>query len=328
MALKAAIVTRALHSRGVAAAAVVWSLVVFALCFFGDDFTPVEGNKGFALLSANLWFAGGVADFAAAMGAYALQIALMVAICKIFNVLRSMTWLHVTLFAFMLTATPDLAAQFYTGTLLLPVVEVCVMLLLAVYRDVAAPRHVFLIFALLSLGIATQYCYVAYILVFAMGMLQMRIFSGRTAVAALLGIVTPWWIMFGFGIITPADIRLADLDSIFSAIDFGDALLLVITVGLSFILIILSLVLNVFRTIAYNARARAVNGLFTVLALVTMVACCADFRNIIAYIPLLNFCAALLTAHYFATHRAERSWIAITLIIAAYTALYICQRMI
>ena len=125
-----------------------------------------------------------------------------------------------------------------------------------------------------------------------------------------------------------ADIHLPDIKDIFSQIDINDTFLLLITVGLTALLIVLSLVLNVFRTIAYNARARAVNGVFTVLSLVTLIACCVDFRNIISYIPLLNFCAALQVSHYFATHRGEKTCVAIMLVMAAYIALYICQRVI
>ena len=165
-------------------------------------------------------------------------------------------------------------------------------------------------------------------LVFLMGCAQMQVFNGRTLVAALIGVVTPWWIMLGFGIITPADIHLPSFAGVFTLIDFSDTFMLLSTVGLTALLIVLSLVLNVFRTIAYNARARAVNGVFTVLSLVTLLACCVDYHNLISYIPLLNFCAALQVSHYFATHRAEKSCFAILPVMVAYIAIYICQRVI
>lgn len=328
MASKAAILTRILHSRGIAAVMAVWSLIAFCICYAGVHMVHIAGDKGVALLSANEWLPAGLPDFSGALVAYAAAVFLMISICKIFNVLRSMTWLHVALFALMQTAIPDLAVQFYTGDMLLIVVQVCLLLMLGTYREPRASGHVFLIFFLLSLFTATQYCYVVYMLVFLMGCAQMQVFNGRTLVAAFIGIVTPWWIMFGFGIVTVADIHLPDIKDIFSQIDFNDTFLLLITVGLTALLIVLSLVLNVFRTIAYNARARAVNGVFTVLSLVTLIACCVDFRNIISYIPLLNFCAALQVSHYFATHRGEKTCVAIMLVMAAYIALYICQRVI
>lgn len=328
MALKAALLTRLLHSRGTAVVMAVLAFVVFCVCYNAGGMELPDVDKGVALPSADEWLPAGLPDFTAAMACYVLSVVLMITICRIFNVLRSLTWLQVAFFALMQCATPDLAVQFYTGSMLLPVVQLCLLLILGTYREPQAAGNVFLIFALLSFFTATQYCYAVYMLVFLLAAVQMRVFDGRTFTAALLGIATPWWILFGFGILTPADIHLPSPAGIFSVIDLNDTLLLVLTVAFTALLIVLSLVLNVFRTIAYNARARAVNGVFTVLSLTTLVACCVDFSNLVCYIPLLNFCAALQTAHYFATHRAEKSCIAIMLIMAAYIALFICQRTI
>lgn len=328
MALKAALLTRVLHSRGTAVVAAVLAFIAFCACYRAGGMELPDVDKGVALPSADEWLPAGLPDFAAAMACYVLSIVLMIAICKIFNVLRSLTWLQVAFFALMQSATPDLAVQFYTGSMLVPVVQTCLLLILGTYRAPNASRHIFLIFTLLSFFTATQYCYAVYMFVFLLAMVQMRVFDGRTLTAAFLGIVTPWWILFGFGLLTPADIHLPSPEGIFSAIDLSDTLLLVLTVAFTALLIVLSLVLNIFRTIAYNARARAVNGVFTILSLVTLAACCIDFSNLVCYIPLLNFCAALQVAHYFATHRAEKSCIAIMLIMAAYIALFICQRTI
>jgi len=306
----------------------VLAFVAFCVTYAGGRIMYIAGDKGVAFPSANEWFSPGLPDFFAAIASYGIAIFMMISICKIYNVLRSMTWLHVALFGLMQAATPDLAVQFFTGDMLLIVVQVCVLLMLGTYREPRASGHVFLIFFLLSLFTTTQYSYAAYMLVFLMACAQMQVFTGRTLVAALIGIVTPWWILLGFGIISLSDIHLPVISSIFSEIDVNDTFLLLIAVGLTAFLIVLSFVLNVFRTIAYNARARAVNGVFTVLSLVTLVACCVDFRNLISYIPLLNFCAALQVSHYFATHRAEKSCIAILLTMAAYIAIYICQRVI
>lgn len=328
MASKAAIITNVLHSRGTAAVMAVWSVIAFCMCYAAGRMVHITGDKGVAFPSANEWIAPGLPDFMAALASYGIAIVLMIAICKVFNVLRSMTWLHVALFGLMQGATPDLCVQFFTGDMLLIVVQLCVLLMLDTYRQVKASGHVFLIFFLLSLFTTTQYSYVVYMLVFMLACMQMQVFNGRTLVAALIGIVTPWWILLGFGIISPADIHLPVITSIFSVIDLNDTFLLLISVGFTAFLIVMSLVLNVFRTIAYNARARAINGVFTALSLATLAACCLDFRNIISYIPLLNFCAALQVSHYFAVHRAEKTCIAILLIMGAYIALYICQRVI
>jgi hypothetical protein len=323
--MKAAIATRILHSRGTALTVAALALVAAFVYFFSDSPMRLTGDKGLALPSANEWFSAPLADFAAAIAGMTACTLLMVLLCKVFNVLRSLTWLYIGLFAVMQMATPGLAVQFYTGTLLSVAVGAALMLLFSCYRNPRPSGHVFLIFLGLSFLTATQYCFALYVPVFLIGCAQMRIFNGRTLTAAILGMVCPWWIMMGFGIIRPSDIHLPQFVSVLSVIDHHDTLVLLVTVGLTALLTMLSFVLNVLRTIAYNARSRAINGVFALLSLTTIAAMCIDFRNMLSYIPLLNFCAALQVAHYFSTHRAEKSCFAIMAVIAAYVALFLCQ---
>ncbi len=48
-----------------------------------------------------------LADFAAAIAGMTACTLLMVLLCKVFNVLRSLTWFYIGLFAVMQMATPD-----------------------------------------------------------------------------------------------------------------------------------------------------------------------------------------------------------------------------
>mgnify|MGYP001115932613 CR=1 FL=1 len=148
----------------------------------------------------------------------------------------------------------------------------------------------------------------------------MRIFNARSLVAAVLGVLTPWWLLLGFGIISPSDIAIPSFVSIFSVIDHEDTLLLMVTMGITTFALL--------KPIAYNARARAVNGTFTVLALLTVICACADYRNIISYVPMLNFCASMEITHYFSTHRGEKSFIPVFILLAAYAVIFACQTVI
>lgn len=323
--MKTARLTHNAHSRGFAI--VVAALVLVAACLYhaaglGDR---LAGYNGLCLPSPNHWVPQGTLNFVCAIAGMTATVVIMMLLNKVHNVMRSMTSLNISLFCVMQLATPELMTQFYTGTVLAIVVPLCMLLLFNCYRDPGATRQVFLISCMLSLAVATQYCYIVYLPAMLIGCAQMRIFNRRTLAAALMGMLTPWIIMFGFGIVEPQDVRFPDLVSIFSIIDFEETMVLVITVGLSVFVMLACFVLNVLKTIAYNARARAINGAFTIVMLFTVIAMCADFRNIISYIPLLNFCAAMEVTHYLSTHRAEKSFIAIYTLLAAYAALFACQ---
>lgn len=323
-----ATVTRIMHSRGFAVSIAAAASIAAIVFFYGGNVAPIRLAKGVAFPSPNEWFPSADLDFWIGMAGSAVAVVILLLLNKIYNVLRSMTSLYIAFFALMQLATPELLTQFYTGTLAVIVVPMCMLLLLACYRHPSATKNVFLIFMMLSAAATTQYCYIWYLPVFLIGLGQMRIFNGRTLMAAILGIITPWWILFGFGIVNPLELKMPVWSSIFSELGADDATMLLIVVSTTTLLLLLCYTLNIFKTIAYNARSRAINGFTMMLSLFTVVAMCVDFRNIVSYVPLLNFCASLQAAHFFATRRADRSCIAVGIIFAIYIAYFICQTII
>lgn len=313
------------HSRSFGIAVAAAALICACFYAYSGAVQAIAGDKGTVIPSANIWLRGGAADFLAGIGGAAVTVGIMLLLNKVYNVLRSMTSLYIALFAVMELATPDLLTQFYTGTLLAIVVPLCQYLLFSCFRAPDSTRHVFVIFLLLSLCAAAQYCFIFYIPVFLLGLGQMQIFGARSLLAAILGIITPWWILIGFGIVTPESAAVPHIESIFAVIGSGDSLFLLLTIAVTVFCAVLCYVLNLLRTIAYNAQARAFNGSFTLLLLVTAAAACADYRNIISYVPLLNYCAAMEITHYFSTHRGEKSFIPVLIISAAYAAIFACQ---
>lgn len=326
--MKSAIATRAVHSRVFGISVGALTLLAVSLFFLSGMVSPVSGDKGLALKSANEWISSPSLDFIAGLAGSGLTLLAMWLLNKVHNVLRSVTSLYIAFFTAMQAATPDLAGQFYTGTVLAVLVPFCMLLLFSVYRSSHASYRVFLIFLLLSFFTATQYVFAVYVPVFLLGIAQMGVFNRRTMVAALLGLITPWWLMLGFGVIDLADIHMPHIVNIFTQIDTDESIVLLVAVGFTSLCMLVCFILNVLRTIAYNARARAVNGAFTVTGLVTLIAMCVDYANILSYIPLLNFCAAMECTHYFSTHRADKSYIAIAAITVVYAALYLCQTVI
>ncbi len=323
--MRATYFIRLVHSRAFGVATGLLAAIAACLYFFGGYGNALTGNRGLVLPSANEWLPDGTIDFAAGMAGAVATIVLMLTLNKVYNILRSMTSLYIALFAAMELATPDFLTHFYTGTLLSVVVPLCLLLLFSCYREPASTRHVFLIFLLLSFFTATQYCFAVYIPAFLLGLAQMRIFNPKALTAAFLGLLTPWWLLFGFGVVNLQDISLPAPVSIFSVIADEDTWLLLATIGITVFVTLVCFVLNLLKTIAYNARARAYNGAFTVLTLLTVAAICIDYRNLASYVPLLYFCSTIEISHFFSTHRAEKSFIPILLIIAAYAAIFICQ---
>ena len=302
-------------------ATVLMGLAAWGL-FASGTMVHISGDRGIALPSANCWIASPYLSLWTGLAMCVAMIALLIFINRNYNLLRDLSMLPIVFFAFMMAATPELPAQFYTGTLLGVVVAVCIALMFGCYGRPDRRRRVFMVFFLLSAGVATQYAFVVYIPVMLMCCGQMRVLSARTVIAALLGVITPWWLLLGLGIVSPQQLHWPQLASVFSAFDMADSLQLAATALVTAIVFTTTFVLDFFRTMAYNARSRSYNGTIVLTGFITILAMAVDFTNMASYMAVLNMCAALQCAQFFIIHRTERSWLGIGGVLAVYVALY------
>ncbi|MDE6498036.1 MAG: hypothetical protein K2L21_05195 [Muribaculaceae bacterium] len=316
-------ITKFLHSRyaalpaGALMIAAAWSTHV-------DGSTPLQVDAGgIALPPAFRWIADADVSTWVALACNVAIMAALIILNNRYNLLRSMTMLAAVLFAAMQCATPHLTARFYTGPLLALVVCGCIGLMFGSYAQPEKRRQIFLVFFLLSAGMATQYAYAVYIPLMLLGCWQMRIMTARAAMAAIIGLITPWWLLLGLGIVHPADIRVPEPVKLLSYIDFSEGMQLGTAVVTAAVVFTASVALDFFRTIAYNARSRSYNGMIVLTGFITILAMAIDYNNVACYIPLMNVCAALQAAQFFVIHRSGRSWMGIAGLITVYISLYI-----
>ncbi len=318
-------VTRYLHSRFNAILALLLMLAGAWLGFSRGDLPELAGDKGFALPSAIEWLRSPLLSFWVNIACNLLAVGLMIWINRSYNFIKALTLIYVSVFAYMQLATPGVLDQFYSGTALCVVLLFCIGLLFECFgqRTPESMRKIFMIFFLLSAGTATQYVYAGYVLVFLVGCIQMRIFGLRTAIAALLGIVTPWCLIIGSGLVQPSQLHWPTFVNIFSAIDMAETMVLLLTVLVTILLLFAGMTLTFFKVLTYNARRRSFNGVLSVLSVFTVLAMMVDYTNIITYIPALNVCAAFWVSHFFAIHNTEKSYMAILSLYVIYIALFV-----
>ena len=80
---------------------------------------------------------------------------------------------------------------------------------------------------------------------------------------------------------------------------------------------------NFIKIYAYNARARACNGLLSVVSLFTAVFAVADFMNSTFYILLLDCCVAFQMGHYFRLYAQRRAYVLAIGLMVVYGGFYI-----
>lgn len=314
---------RFLHSRFGAmlmmAIAVIGTIVSYCM----GNIKHLPGDTGMWLPSANDWIAVGRISLAVNLSLNILIAILLLLLNKWFNILRSPSNLFAGIFLILQMSLPDLMGQFYGGTLLCVVVLFSTIVLYCTYNRPFPRQPIFLIFFLLAVGSMTQYAYVFYLPVFFIGCAQMRILNIKTFLAAGIGILTPVWIMWGFGFITFENLEMPTFVNVFSALDSQETLQMLVSVGLTVMLLFVLGVLNLLKVYNYNSKMRAYNGFISITSIVTVILIIIDYTNLAIYVPLLNCCAAFQIGHFFASNEYRRSYIAILGIIVAYCALYV-----
>lgn len=319
--------TKFVHSRWLLLVTV--ALMAAGIIFAWRGAVPsdlIAGDRGLLLPSANLWLGTDPAVGAAINIAVTVGLAaLMILLNNTFNLMRATTLLDATLFLLATAAMPALLLQLYSGTVICLTVTLCLFLLFSCYGNPRPERRVLLIFATLSFMTMTQYAYLAYIAVFAVGCAQMRILSPRSVIAALLGLAVPWWMAFGTGLAWPAQMHYPDFMDLAGTVDFTANLPLYVTLGFTALLLVVAWCLNFPQMISYNAHLRAYNGTASVLALVTIVAMVVDFTNMQAYAPVLAMCAAFQMGRVLAVKGAKsrRGYIPVLIILLIYILLYL-----
>ncbi len=311
------------HTRAAAILMAVVALVY--VLFFNRYVADFQAQTDFGIgLSSNIrWHIAAPYGSILNLGLNVLIMVLMILINRTFNVLRSMTWLMVGLFALMQAAVPYSLISLNSGSLVCCVLLLCLMLM---YRNYSAPNDVygvFLAFLLLSAGAVVQYCFVVFVPLMWIICLQMRIFSLRAFSASMLGLATVWMILIGFGLVDLDQIGFPPIVNIFSYMGETNAVYLLVVVGLTAFMLVASILMNVFKTMAYNAQARSYSGALIVTSAITIIAMAVNYNNILAYLPLLNCCAAFQITHYFVNHRYERQYLGILGVIAVYILLYV-----
>lgn len=314
--------TEFLHSRYSVVVAALLAVAAALFCFYIGDFNYLPGNVGLIKgWGAQLQLTPQI-SMAVALCINVGIALLLVALNKTFNLLRSLTMLPGTAFLCMQMATPEYLLHIQAGTILCLVVIACMFVMMANYANPCAQRSVFLVFFLLSGCSTFDNCYIAYLPVFWMACAQMKIFSLRTIIASLLGLATPWILLFGFAIIDPDDFNPIKL-SIISNMQMSSMAYMLVTVGVTLLVAIVSWLQNIMKILSYNAQSRAQLGMIAVTMLITIVAMAIDFDDIYGYLPLLNCCVALQLGHIFGViFKQKRSYWAILLILFLFIMIY------
>ena len=201
----------------------------------------------------------------------------MIAINRQFNILRTLSVFFAAYFLFITCSTPFMSCFAGTSSVLAACMIFCMWILFTLYNEPHSNRRIFLIFAILSVGTLYDWKFLFFIPLFVIGLAQMRILRTKKIIAALIGIFTPPWIVFGLDLMpipqlphiffTPPTILLQSPE----ALPFLCTVLLTMAIGF------LLGSINLLRILGFNARARAYNGFLALLGIYTGILAIINF---------------------------------------------------
>ncbi len=190
--------------------AVVGIVAAYAmLLFFGTPSVPlVEGLFGGGL---DHLLPSGILSWAVNMVVVFVAAVMLNWLNKTYVFIREHTMMFVTVFLCATLSNPVVSTSLGTPTLLALALVVCTYVMFGTFQQRDSQSVAFLITMILTVCAMQSFVFALYIPVFIVGFFQMRIFTLRTLLAVLVGIVVPVWTATAFGWIDPAQVRLPDL---------------------------------------------------------------------------------------------------------------------
>lgn len=304
------------------AVAGILMLAAARIAFQRGEITYFLADRGIFFDSANLWISDHWVTMAVNTGLILATALCWLFMIQIFNPFRALTSLPASFFLIMMLSVPDITDQFYTGTLLAVVIPGCLALLWTSFANTTRLRHIFLLFVILSGLTMTQYCFAFYIPVFIIGCVQMKIFSLKTVIAIVIGLVTPWWIALGFGLIDTTEFHMPEMSGLFAAMDTERIVNIVLVTVTTAALLIVAWFANVMNVLNLNANLRAFNGSISIISVFTLIAIIADFNNAAIYLPTLMLLASYQLAFMFGKMSDNRRVFAVLSIMLLYVAFF------
>lgn len=217
---------------------------------------------------------------------------ILLAVNKVFTFVRSMTHLCASAFFLLQLANPAGLVSFHVGTLMCLVMALILPPLFAAFQDRHSQRVILLVFALVATGCMFHYGFLILIPAFLLGFLNMGVLNLKGLLAMLFGLVTPFWIVLGLGIATPADA----LAPQWMALRWPELSPLILLAAVTAMLGIVLAALNLHTIMNYRMQTRVYNAFFIITLVLTIIGMCLDYQSLYVYLPLLNLMVAIQVA--------------------------------
>lgn len=230
---------------------------------------------------------------------------------KSFNFIRTTEPVLPSLFLIFTCSNPWSTQELNTSVFLCLINVVCLGIIFGSYSQKNATHQLFTVGVLWGIGSMFQYAFLPMIFVGLLWASFMKVFRLKEVLAFFGGFICPYWIAYGFGIITLTDFHFPALVSLFdTGRDHTDILLLLLGIGLAAFSGFLLSIMEGIRLYAGNSRVYSMNLCVTTLGAVSLICMAIDYENFTSYTSTLYFAVATAFANICALwHHISRPWL-------------------
>ncbi len=261
-----------------------------------------------------------------ACGINTLLIAFAIFLAFLFNkkhsFVRSTEAVLPTAMAVILASNPVNTSYLGTPVVMLIVNLICLDIMMKAYDSENATNSMFAVATYLSVGSMVQYAFLALIIVYPIMAIMTKVLRVKEIVAYVMGLVAPYWVALGFGLISFSDFKMPQFLVNIPNAD-GNYLLMVFISLCTLALVGLIMTLNNAMLIyAGNMRVRTFNNMINLLGFSCGIFMLADFDNFGAYASTFCFAVSVQISNFFAMRRIPQSpiwfWGLLSLFIALF----------
>lgn len=293
----------------IAAAAAVAMCVV--TLFQREPFIPA-GETGLSLPPPSQWvgsdFLSWLLNFVllglCATGAWLLN--------TTYNFIRSTQPVLPAVFVVVCASNPAITDGLSSSLILCGVNIICLWFLFGSYDSRNATQTLFTVATFVSLGTMFEYAFLPMAIVYIIAAFSMKAMRIKEFCAFILGLLSPWWIVLGIGLISIHDLRIPAPFLIFDdPTRAEESFLLMVAAGLAIFISIFFGAADAMRIYAGNSQVNAMNGVIYWLGIICVACMIFDFANMFAYLATLYFCMSVQIANFCALRQLRHEWLVV-----------------
>ena len=277
---------------------IAFILLLLTLIFYTP--VPTAGDMGICTYSPNQWHLPHFAGWLINAILIFLAVALMASANKKFNFIPEAEPVMSMALAILLTCNCFTTGTLSASTILLFFNALAFYIIISTYEEYNASREFFIVGTLPAIGAMFQCSFIAMIPAYIGTGLMMKSFRIRELIAFILGLVTPYWIAIGLGMVAPGAFHWPETLTVFSATHVGKGVTMtLITSCIMGSLGLIFAIYNSVRLFTRNSRLRCMHISFNFMGMMALIGLLFNFNNFPAYFGTLALWFAIEVATLF-----------------------------